>query len=109
MRAEAHPDPLLIVEDLTVSYHRVPAIHHLSFSLGRGHCTGIFGPNGAGKSTLLKLIYAEENPTMGEIYFNGKSVREIKRKHLPYYLNQTTNYIIIKIDHLLNLIILLKI
>ena len=40
---------------------------------------------GAGKSTMLKLIYAEENPTMGEIYFNGKSVKEIKRKHLPYY------------------------
>jgi ABC-type Mn2+/Zn2+ transport system ATPase subunit len=48
--------PTLIVEDLTVSYHRVPAIHHLSLRLGGGHCVGVFGPNGAGKSTLLKAV-----------------------------------------------------
>lgn len=48
--------PMLVVEDLTVSYHRVPAIHHLSLKLDAGHCVGIFGPNGAGKSTLLKAV-----------------------------------------------------
>ena len=48
--------PMLLVEDLTVSYHRVPAIHHLSLKLDAGHCVGIFGPNGAGKSTLLKAV-----------------------------------------------------
>lgn len=48
--------PMLVVEDLTVSYHRVPAIHHLSLRLAGGHCVGVFGPNGAGKSTLLKAV-----------------------------------------------------
>ena len=27
---------MLCIEDLTVSYHRVPAIHHLSLSMGSG-------------------------------------------------------------------------
>ena len=56
MSVPGSPQPMLVVKDLTVSYHRVPAIHHISFSLDPGHCVGIFGPNGAGKSTLLKAV-----------------------------------------------------
>jgi len=59
--------PLLRIEDLTVSYHRVPAIHHLSLALGRGHCVGLFGPNGAGKSTLLKAVAGLLVPETGSI------------------------------------------
>lgn len=46
----------LILKDLTVSYARVPAIHHLNLELECGHCIGLLGPNGAGKTTLLKAI-----------------------------------------------------
>jgi len=61
------------------------ALDNVNLSIMKGEFVSIVGQTGAGKSTLLKLIYAEEDPTMGEIYFNGKSVREIRRKHLPYY------------------------
>ncbi|NBZ96406.1 MAG: ATP-binding cassette domain-containing protein [Proteobacteria bacterium] len=86
MRVESHPDPLLVVEDLTVSYHRVPAIHHLSFALGRGHCTGIFGPNGAGKSTLLKSIAGLLQPETGRILIGHRELR--KAAPLIAYLPQ---------------------
>lgn len=46
----------LIIEDLTVSYNRIPAIHHLNAELPFGSCVGLLGPNGAGKTTLLKAI-----------------------------------------------------
>ncbi len=46
----------LLVKDLTVSYGRIPAIHHLNLELGCGHCIGLLGPNGAGKTTLIKAI-----------------------------------------------------
>ena len=68
--------PLLKVEDLTVSYHRVPAIHHLNLTLEAGHCVGIFGPNGAGKSTLLKTIAGLLPPETGRIRIGGKKVEE---------------------------------
>jgi manganese/iron transport system ATP-binding protein/manganese/zinc/iron transport system ATP- binding protein len=67
--------PLLQVEDLTVSYHRVPAIHHLSLTLDSGHCVGLFGPNGAGKSTLLKTIAGLLTPETGRILLGGKLIR----------------------------------
>ena len=66
--------PLLCVEDLTVSYHRVPAIHHLSLVLERGHCVGLFGPNGAGKSTLLKAIAGLLVPETGSITIGERTL-----------------------------------
>ena len=33
----------------------------------------------------MKLIYAEEEPTAGEIFFGDRAVSSIKRRLLPYY------------------------
>ncbi len=42
--------------DLTVSYDRHPAVHHVSAEIQAAEMTAIVGPNGAGKSTLLKAL-----------------------------------------------------
>jgi zinc/manganese transport system ATP-binding protein len=42
--------------DLTVSYDRHPAVHHVSAEIPAAAMTAIVGPNGAGKSTLLKAM-----------------------------------------------------
>ena len=47
---------MITLKDLTVSYRRHPAVHHLSGIFERGSLTALTGPNGAGKSTLLKSI-----------------------------------------------------
>ena len=44
------------IENLTVSYQRRPAVHHLDMVFGAGEMWAVFGPNGAGKSTLLKAV-----------------------------------------------------
>jgi ABC-type Mn2+/Zn2+ transport system ATPase subunit len=67
-------EPLLRIEDLTVSYHRVPAIHHLSLSLSRSHRVGLFGPNGAGKSTLLKAVAGLVMPETGSITIANQNI-----------------------------------
>ena len=46
----------LKIENLTVSYDRHPAIHHIHGEFAKGSLTAIAGPNGGGKSTLLKAI-----------------------------------------------------
>ncbi|MBN9059356.1 MAG: ATP-binding cassette domain-containing protein, partial [Rhizobiales bacterium] len=48
--------PSIRLDNLTLSYRRHPAVHHVSGTFEPGSFTAIFGPNGAGKSTLLKGI-----------------------------------------------------
>ena len=78
-------EPLLRIEDLTVSYHRIPAIHHLDLALERGHCIGIFGPNGAGKSTLLKSIAGLLPIETGRILLEGRDIAKTAQRiaYLP--------------------------
>jgi ABC-type Mn2+/Zn2+ transport system ATPase subunit len=64
----------LVVSDLTVSFNRVPAIHHLNLRLGCSSCVGLLGPNGAGKTTLLKAIAGLLPIETGRIEFQGHSV-----------------------------------
>jgi zinc/manganese transport system ATP-binding protein len=46
----------LNLKNVTVSYDRHPAIHHVNGEFATGSMTAIAGPNGGGKSTLLKAV-----------------------------------------------------
>jgi len=78
-------DHQLVVSDLTVSYNRVPALHHLGFTAKCGQCVGLIGPNGAGKSTLLKALSGLVGIETGAISFHGHAVRGSNREfaYLP--------------------------
>ncbi|MGG6896557.1 MULTISPECIES: metal ABC transporter ATP-binding protein [Rhizobium] len=58
---------LIRLSNLTVTYERHPAVHHISGGFAAGSLTAIAGPNGAGKSTLLKAIVGELRPAEGSI------------------------------------------
>ena len=75
----------LRVRDLTVSYNRVPALHHIAFDVPCGQCVALLGPNGAGKSTLLKALAGLLPIETGTIDFHGKPVRGATREfaYLP--------------------------
>ena len=45
----------LAVRDLTVSYHRVPALHHIAFEVRCGESVALLGPNGAGTVSYTHL------------------------------------------------------
>ncbi|MBW1742754.1 MAG: ABC transporter ATP-binding protein [Deltaproteobacteria bacterium] len=47
---------LLEVENLSVSYDRIRALHGISFRVDEGESVCIIGANGAGKSTTLRAI-----------------------------------------------------
>jgi cell division transport system ATP-binding protein len=61
------------------------ALDNINFTIEREEFVSLVGHSGAGKSTLLKLLYAEEKPTSGEIFFNGEDITKLTPKELPYH------------------------
>lgn len=59
------------LRNLTITYQRHPAVHHVSGSFAAGSLTAVIGPNGAGKSTLIKAIAGTMSPSEGQIDRDG--------------------------------------
>lgn len=71
-------DPLLSVENLSVSFDGFKAVDDLSFQLEKGEIRVIIGPNGAGKTTVLDLICGRTKATSGSILFEGRELTRLK-------------------------------
>ncbi|GAA1168612.1 ABC transporter ATP-binding protein [Ornithinimicrobium humiphilum] len=67
-------DPILTVEDLTVSYGRVHAVRGVSFTVPRGGLVTLVGANGAGKSSIINAVSGVVRPSGGRITFDGRDV-----------------------------------
>ena len=63
--------PLLKIEDLAVSYGKVPAVNGVSLEIFPGDLRVVLGANGAGKSTIIKTIMGLQKPRGGSIRFDG--------------------------------------
>ncbi|MDQ1195012.1 iron complex transport system ATP-binding protein [Rhizobium sp. SORGH_AS 787] len=73
---------MLDAMDLHASYGHVSVLRGLSARFHNGHVTALVGPNGCGKSTLLKTIMGFLPLSSGTITLEGRSIREIGRRHL---------------------------
>lgn len=66
---------LLTVENLSVSYGNIKALHGISFEVNEGEIVCIIGANGAGKSTTLRAISRLIPPETGSsMQFAGENL-----------------------------------
>lgn len=80
---------MIIYKNVTKIYPgNTPALENVNLHIKEGEFVSVVGQSGAGKSTLLKLLYAEERPTSGQLFFNKQDISNIKMKVLPYHRRQ---------------------
>jgi branched-chain amino acid transport system ATP-binding protein len=69
---------MLRVENLSVSYGAIRALHGVSFDVPEGHIVTLIGSNGAGKSTTLRTISGLIKPTEGRITYDGAEIKGLQ-------------------------------
>jgi branched-chain amino acid transport system ATP-binding protein len=65
---------MLRIDELRVSYGRVPALKGVSLQVDTGEIVGLVGPNGAGKTTTLSTVFGLIKPDSGSILLDGSSL-----------------------------------
>ena len=90
----ASANTLIQVKNLKMYYLRgkIKALNDVSVDINKGDVMVVIGPSGSGKSTLLRSLNLMENPTAGEIIFNGVDIT--KRK----YTDANGNVVKVNID-----------
>jgi len=63
----------------------VRAVDGVSFTIEAGRTLGVLGESGCGKSTTAKLVLKLEEPTAGEIRFEGRALHTLDADGLRHY------------------------
>jgi putative ABC transport system ATP-binding protein len=71
-----------LTREIAGSNGRLRTVDGVSFSFHRGEVYNIIGPSGAGKSSFLRLLNRLDEPTGGEVLFNGRLLSTYKPTEL---------------------------
>lgn len=63
----------------------IKAVDGVSFEMAPGDTLGIAGESGCGKTTLGKTILHLQEPTGGDVYFDGQNITELSSKELKEF------------------------
>lgn len=72
-------ESILKLQNVTMQFGGVTALNDVTFDIKKQEILGLIGPNGAGKTTIFNVITGVYQVTKGDIVFEGKSLKGIKR------------------------------
>ncbi len=65
---------MLLAQNICWQQDGKDILKDIDFHLKKGEIVGLVGPNGSGKSSLLKILSFLEEPTSGQLAFQGKEI-----------------------------------
>jgi osmoprotectant transport system ATP-binding protein len=75
------------------SFKNKTVLNNINLKIQKGELAVLIGPSGCGKTTTLKMINKLIKPTSGDIFVNGKNIKNedtIKlRRNIGYVIQQT--------------------
>ena len=69
---------MITVKNLSKSFGDLEVLKQIDYEVERGECVVVIGPSGSGKSTFLRCLNRLEEPTGGEIIFDGQNILDKK-------------------------------
>lgn len=90
---------ILKLANVSKNYAAVPGaeplavLQEVSFELAGGESLAIIGPSGSGKSTLLNIIGTLDQPTSGQVTFNGQDFGQLTEVQLAAIRNRQIGFI----------------
>ncbi|MEU4790946.1 ABC transporter ATP-binding protein [Micromonospora tulbaghiae] len=69
---------LLEIEDVSLLYGRIQALHGISLTVDEGEIVALIGANGAGKSTTMRAISGIRPVASGKIKFAGEDITKLR-------------------------------
>lgn len=89
--------PVIKLENVTKIYSLptddVIALDNINLDICEGEFVAIMGTSGSGKSTLLNQIGCLDVPTSGDLYIDGRSVRDLNDNELTDLRRDAIGYI----------------
>jgi osmoprotectant transport system ATP-binding protein len=84
---------MISVQKLSKHYGNIKAVDQISFEVNEHENLILLGTSGCGKTTTLKMLNRLIEPTSGEIFFDGKNIKdqspENLRRGIGYVLQNT--------------------
>ena len=71
---------IIDINDLSKAFGDLKVLTNISTQIRKGDVVCVIGPSGSGKSTFLRSLNLLEEPTDGEIIFNGVDITKKKYK-----------------------------
>lgn len=71
-------ETIIKVENLQKSFENIDVLKGINTEIKKGEVVCIIGPSGSGKSTFLRCLNLLEEPTGGQIFFDGVDITDRK-------------------------------
>lgn len=76
--------PLIELVNLSKEYNGQIVLKGIDLTIFENEFVTLLGPSGCGKTTTLRIIGGFEEPTSGNVYFDGKDIKSV-----PTHLRST--------------------
>lgn len=70
--------PLLEIRHLTKEFGNLLVLDDISEKIYPGEIVCVIGPSGSGKSTFLRCLNVLEDPTVGQVVFDGRDLADLR-------------------------------
>lgn len=84
---------IIQAKNLSKSYGKTPVLKNIDLTVEQGEFTAIMGPSGSGKTTLMNTLSTIDTFNGGEVWIEGKSLLDMKRKALREFRQKRMGFL----------------